>query len=156
MDNNVYSYLDEVWQEESSSVIAEEDNNCKPLDDIMSIYTCAKPTPQPQIENKIIQTREYSMDNVHGYTNNHNMYNFDSYFDKDLNVIKKEPTPVLKPSCIISEEVPSGFDRRTAIFENYEDSPKLKDYSELIIFILCGILLILLLDKLVNLGKSLR
>lgn len=154
MDNNTYSYLDEVWHEESSSSVIAEEENCKPLDDIMSIYTCAKPTPQPQIENKIIQNREYNMDNVLGYTNNPNMYNFDSYFDKDLNVLKKET--VQKPSCIISEEAPSGFDRRTAIFENYEDSPKLKDYSELIIFILCGILLILLLDKLVNLGKSLR
>jgi hypothetical protein len=146
--DNIYSYLHEVWEPEQispiptpSAGITEEKSY---MDDIMSAYT----------DRAASSENTFNVDGYNGYSQR-NFYEIDKLYGNDINVIEKQipkyKAEIDAPVCV-QEVAPKLI---TNIVEPFSDPVKAMNsqYSELIIFLLSGILLIFMFDKLVHLGS---
>jgi hypothetical protein len=165
-----FSFLEEVWSPEQ---------NCQPIaeNDIMSAFVenkegkCFPPTAvsnafKPQQEDMPVE----------GWSpNGGDYFAFDQFFQSDMISMKAnmENDDVEQEEKIIIRNVeePQTGNDVSDILEKYDNNSMQppKPYqqlpsqhekpfltSELIIFILCGIILILLFDKFISMGKAMR
>lgn len=156
-----YAFIDEVWSEEESCLP-------KSQDDIMSSFvnndnaSCYPPTgllntfrPKPPI-----------MDEVSGYDYGSDNLQFSDYFDQDLQTMKNNVKVPEVDYC--ESESEEKKDTKTNdkdkdvemrklyedVVESYENKPVLS--NEMIIYILSGILLLFIIDKLITIGIMLK
>jgi hypothetical protein len=148
--DNIYSYLHEVWEPEPAQVtqtrsvpIAEENSN---MDDIMSAYT----------NRTISHDKPFNVEGYNGPSQQH-FYEIDKMYANDIKVLEKQvPQQAPESVSVCSQEIASEL--ITNVVETFSDPVPavLRDqYSELVIFLLSGVILIFMFDKLVHLGSCL-
>jgi len=148
--DNIYSYLHEVWEPEPSPIsqvptvgpqgpITDERNY---MEDIMSAYTDRSASPN----------KPFDIDGYNG-PSQHNYYEIEKMYENDIKVLEKQvPNSEIEahvPVC--TQEVSKQL--ITNIVEPFSAPQVSPQFSELIIFLLSGILLIFMFDRLVHLGS---
>lgn len=157
---DTFAYLDEVWS---------SDLNCMPKtqDDIMSAYVnnVSEECYPPNGLQKTFRPQHPVMEEVNGYDNNQTAhFNIDSYYKNDIQNMQQTENNTDKSIvyCEINEEDNSeSYDDKPIyknVVESYASNPTSAPLlsNELIIFILCGIILIFAMDKLITIGKMMK
>jgi hypothetical protein len=151
-----YSYLtDDIWETIPGRVETEEKN---PMDDIMAAYTNQNIS---LIEKE--DTTKFPNSFFEGYSPlNKHYFELEDMYTRDLKSMEAN-TKIKKD--IIQEElkcshIPTMAEKDVPVIETIVENFSAKQddtkYMQLIVFLLCGILLIFVLDKLIDLGRSLK
>lgn len=145
-----YSYLtDDIWEHIPPRQEYEEKN---PMDDIMTAYT----------DQNISLKEKETLYNFEGYSPMQHMYfELKDMYTKDIksmeNNIKEKV--VAEETCSPSVDVhQSNFQEPVieTIVETFSPNQSEQKYLHLLIFLICGILLIFIFDKLIDLGRALK
>lgn len=169
MNQEAFSYLDEVWEEGQG-----EQKKCvyknKELDDIMSTYTgssqantCAQPTltMRPQV------FAESAPEFVAFDRSKGNEFKFSDFYKNEIPIITSANQIPMQEALCTKDEAPLQRNELYEVVEDYVDAAMSKsqskqngiqsdDLKQILIFALAGVLLIFMMDRVFVLGMNRR
>ena len=139
----MFSYLEEVWGDNKEEQFTQEQ------DDIIGAYIEGQ--TKPDVVRHAPKTTRYDMSAVDGYTGaSSSFFDVDKYYEQDVKSLQsmrqqESVEDVIKDTMEIADKK-----QAKKVIETFDQN---QNFTELLIFLMCGVLLILMLDKVANLTK---